>query len=82
MDSTKSIMIIIWVCFIMIIATTFSKPLKLILKFLFNVLWGSAILTFINSMGFSIGANVFTAITIGFLGIPGLAGLIAVNLIL
>ncbi len=82
MDSTKIIMIMIGVCFVMILATTFSKPLKLILKFLFNALWGSIALTFINSMGFSIGANLFTAIIVGILGIPGFAGLIAINLIL
>ena len=51
-------------------------PLKLILRFLFNAILGGIALWLINTagkfIGISVAINPVTALTVGFLGIPGL----------
>jgi len=51
-------------------------PLKLILRFLFNAILGGIALWLINTagkfIGISVAINPVTALTMGFLGIPGL----------
>ena len=55
----------------------FSAPLKLALKVLFNTLLGFAALFLVNVAsaltGFTLGLNLFNALIIGILGVPGLA---------
>ncbi len=50
-------------------------PLKTIFKILFNSILGGVLIYIINMIGavysFHIGLNVFTAVFIGILGIPG-----------
>jgi len=51
-------------------------PLKLLLRFLLNGILGGAVLWILNLIGsligFSVALNPVTALTVGFLGIPGL----------
>jgi inhibitor of the pro-sigma K processing machinery len=64
----------------------FSKPLKIIGILLFNGVVGGILLILINFVGsffdFSLAINPITALTVGFLGIPGVILLIILNAIL
>ena len=63
----------------------FSAPLKLALKVLLNTLLGFAALYIVNLAsgltGFSLGLNLFNALVIGILGIPGLVLLVLLRLV-
>ena len=63
----------------------FSVPLKLALKVLLNTLLGFAALFLMNLTsaltGFSLGLNLFNALTIGVLGVPGLVLLVLLKLV-
>lgn len=59
-----------------------AKPIKFILKILFNALIGGAALFLVNHLGLGIvvGINPFTALVCGVLGIPGFFLIIALKL--
>ena len=63
----------------------FSAPLRLAMKVLLNTLLGFAALFLLNAAsaltGFSLGMNLFNALTIGVLGVPGLVLLALLRLI-
>lgn len=63
----------------------FSAPLRLALKVLLNTLLGFAALFLLNLTsgltGLTLGLNLFNALTIGVLGIPGLALLVLLKLV-
>lgn len=63
----------------------FSAPLKLALKVLINTLLGFAALYLLNLAGgwtgFRLGMNLFNALTIGILGLPGLVLLVLLSLV-
>ncbi len=63
----------------------FSAPLRLALKLLINTLLGFVLLWFLNAAGLlaklSLGLNLFNALIIGALGVPGLALLVLLRLI-
>ncbi len=63
----------------------FSAPLRLALKVLFNTLLGFAALLALNLTsaltGFSLGLNLFNALVIGILGVPGLVLLVLLKLV-
>jgi len=63
----------------------FSTPLRLALKVLFNTLLGFAALFLLNLTssftGFSLGLNLFNALVIGILGVPGLVLLVLLKLV-
>ena len=63
----------------------FSAPLKLALKVLLNTLLGFGALLLINLAGgvtgFSLGLNLFNALIIGVLGVPGLVLLVLLKLV-
>lgn len=62
------------------------SPIKALFKFILNSAIGTAVLICINFIfsfvGFGIGVNIWTAGTIGILGIPGLCLLILLKTIL
>ena len=64
----------------------FSVPLKLTLKLLANTLLGFAVLWLINCTaaftGVSLGLNLWNALTIGILGLPGVLLLLLVQWVL
>ena len=64
----------------------FSVPLKLTLKLLANTLLGFAVLWLINRTaaftGVSLGLNLWNALTIGILGLPGVVLLLLVQWVL
>lgn len=64
----------------------FRTPLKLALKLLFNTLLGFLALWIVNLTatftGFSLGLNIWNALTIGVLGVPGFILLLLLKWIL
>ena len=63
----------------------FSTPLKLALKVLLNTILGFVALFLVNLAegitGFTLGLNLFNALAIGILGVPGLVLLILLKLV-
>lgn len=61
-------------------------PLKLVLRFLFNGLLGGAALVGLNLVGGAVGlyvaVNPVTALAAGFLGLPGVVTMLALQFIL
>lgn len=61
-------------------------PLKIVLRFLFNGILGGGMLMLLNLFGASLGlyvaVNPLTALTAGFLGVPGVAMLMVLERIL
>lgn len=64
-------------------ARTFSEPLKLLLKAALNTALGLAALLAVNATaaytGIELGLNLFNALVVGVLGVPGLVLLILVQ---
>lgn len=60
---------------VVVLARVFAKPLKLALKLLINTLLGFAALFLFNLfsplIGLSLGFNLFNALVVGILGLPG-----------
>ncbi len=75
MDSSSIIGWMIVACLLFISLIIFSKPVKLLFKVCINSLIGISALFITNyllaPLGISVGINVFTALIIGLLGIPG-----------
>jgi inhibitor of the pro-sigma K processing machinery len=67
------------------IVRLFAAPLKLALKLLLNTLLGFAALFALHLLrgvtGFALGLNLFNALTIGILGLPGLILLALLKLV-
>lgn len=74
------------ICFIFLIGRIFILPIKKILKLVLNSILGGILIYVINlvgaSFGFHVGLNLFTSITIGILGIPGVIVLILIKLLI
>ena len=70
---------------VLITARFFVKPLRFLVKLLFNSLVGLLLLAAFNFVGgffdFSIPVNIITVLLAGFLGIPGLILLILLQII-
>ncbi|MDC3415252.1 pro-sigmaK processing inhibitor BofA family protein [Aquibacillus sp. 3ASR75-11] len=84
MDSTLVITSMVVLIAILLIVGAPIKPVKLLGNSAVKLVIGVLMLFFFNVFGASIGLhvpiNLFTAIIIGFLGIPGLASLTALNI--
>ena len=72
--------LIIIVLILIIFFKIIKKPIRLIFKLLLNTLLGFVVLFVFNLIGmvfdFSIPINLISALTVGFLGLPGLIILI------
>ena len=59
-----------------VVIRLFAAPFKIAGRVLFNTLLGFALLLGVNAAapftGLSLGVNLFTALTVGILGVPGL----------
>lgn len=82
LNSDNLIQLMIIVCFIILVGVIFSGVFKFIFRFLLNGAIGYFIFTLMNTAGFSIGGNIVTVVLSGFLGIPGIFAIIAVNAII
>lgn len=86
MGLTEKIAIGLLCAFVVLgVVQLFSAPLKLALKVLLNTLLGFAALFLLNLAsgltGFSLGLNLFNALVIGILGVPGLVLLALLKLV-
>lgn len=86
MGLTEKIAIGLLCAFVVLgVVQLFSTPLKLALKVLLNTLLGFAALFLLNLAsgltGFSLGLNLFNALVIGILGVPGLVLLALLKLV-
>lgn len=71
---------------IYIIGKTMMFPFKLVMKLLINAVVGGVVLWVVNYVGafinFHIPLNPITALTVGFLGVPGIILLIVIQQII
>lgn len=71
---------------ILVLGKILLFPIKKLIRLFFNSIIGGVIIFVINKIGtiwgFHIGLNIFTAIFVGILGIPGAVLLIILKLIL
>ena len=86
MDLTEKIALGMLCAFVVLgVIQLFSAPLRLALKVLLNTLLGFAALFLLNLTsgltGLTLGLNLFNALTIGVLGIPGLVLLVLLKLV-
>ena len=86
MGLTEKIVIGFLCAFVLLgVIRLFSTPLRMALRVLFNTLLGFAALFLLNLAhsltGFSLGMNLFNALTIGILGVPGLVLLVLLKLV-
>ncbi|MBR2916110.1 MAG: pro-sigmaK processing inhibitor BofA family protein [Clostridia bacterium] len=85
-DSNSAIAYIVGIVLVALIFFILTKPLKWILKTVFNGLLGGIMLLIINSIGSEIGLmipiNPLNALLVGILGFPGVLLLVLIGLIL
>lgn len=85
MDNASLIVFVACVIFIFLIGKVFIVPIKAIIKLIINSFLGGILIYIINIFGagfnFHIGLNIFTAIFVGLLGIPGSFILIILKLL-
>jgi len=86
MDLGVLIAYIIGIIILFLLGRMFSVNLKQVLKILFRVLLGGIVVFIINIIGgyagFKIPLNILSAAIVGFLGLPGIALLAALKLLL
>ena len=81
----KVLLVLLGVFALLALLKLFAAPLKLTGKLLVNTLLGFALLGLLNVLGvlarLSLGLNLFNALVIDILGVPGLALLILLRLV-
>ena len=81
----KVLLVLLGVFPLLALLKLFAAPLKLTGKLLVNTLLGFALLGLLNVLGvlarLSLGLNLFNALVIAILGVPGLALLILLRLV-
>lgn len=86
MDTNLIITILACAIFLYIIGKIFILPIKSIVKLVLNSVLGGVIIYIINLIGgmfgFHIGLNIFTAIFVGILGVPGAILLVILKLVI
>lgn len=87
MGLTEKIVLGLFCAFVALgVIRLFSAPLRLALRLLLNTLLGFAALLLVHLTGaltgFSLGINLFNALVIAVLGLPGLALLVLLKLVL
>lgn len=85
MNNNELLLYILGLIVVIASASLFKKPVKFILKLLFNTLLGGIALMVLNTFGsyynLSIGVNPITAFVCGVLGLPGFILLIIIKLL-
>ena len=86
LDGGSIIAYIVGLTFIFLLGWLFIKPLKWLLRLVLNSVLGGVILVVTNALGgflgLTVSVNVFTALTVGALGLPGLILLYVLQIIL
>jgi len=82
MDSTQIITAMIFSCLALMTLIILSKPIKFLLKTIANAAVGCIAIMILQTMGLPIGINYMTVLFTGLLGIPGIAGLLLLCVLL
>ena len=86
LEANSIIAFIACLFFLFIIGKIFIVPIKMILKLIINSILGGLLIFLINCVGsfvgFHIGLNIFTAVFVGLLGIPGAVVVVLIKLLL
>ncbi len=82
MDSTQIITAMIFSCLGLMTLIILSKPIKFLLKTIANAAVGCIAIMILQTMGLPIGINYMTVLFTGLLGIPGIAGLLILCVLL
>lgn len=82
MDSTQIITAMIFSCLGLMTLIILSKPIKFLLKAVVNAVIGCIAIVLLHTIGFPIGINYMTVLFTGLLGIPGIAGLLLLCVLL
>ena len=86
METNEVITFLACVIMIFLFGKIFFLPLKSIIKLVLNSILGAFIIYIINLVGavwgFYIGLNIFTAVFVGLLGIPGAILLVIIKLLI
>lgn len=86
MDSNSTVNLMLWICVAIAGIIIFFNPLKKLLKFILNGLFGIIIIYLYNTLfaflGVNVGINIFTVLISAFLGIPGVIVVFAIQAIL
>lgn len=85
MENSSLLIYVACIIFIFLIGKIFIVPIRKILKLILNSILGGVLIYIINIVGagfnFHIGLNIFTAIFVGVLGIPGSILLIILKIV-
>ncbi|MBE6008020.1 MAG: transcriptional regulator [Lachnospiraceae bacterium] len=86
MSSDSIIITMLILCGIITVLIVFSEPLKYLLRLAANSALGAGAMFLINTVfgftGLGVGINMVTVLTVGLLGLPGIAALYIVRIIL
>ncbi|HEY3365267.1 MAG TPA: pro-sigmaK processing inhibitor BofA family protein [Symbiobacteriaceae bacterium] len=86
MDVTTALWYVAGVVVLLLLLQVLARPLAFLLKVLGNSLAGGVVLWLVNlvgaTLGFHLALNPVTAVVVGLLGLPGLAGLGIMRLLL
>lgn len=86
MDSNNIVNSILWLCIIITGIMLFINPIKKIVKFILNGVFGIFIIYLFNILlpfiELNIGINIFTFIISALLGIPGVIAIFVIQFIL
>lgn len=82
MDSNQIITAMIFSCLALMTLIILSKPIKFLLKAIINAGIGCVVITVLHTIGLPIGINYMTVLFTGILGVPGIAGLLLLCILL
>ncbi len=86
MDSNNIVNSMLWICIIITGIMLFINPLKKIIKFLFNGIFGMFIIYLVNMLlpftQLNVGINIFTFTISALLGVPGIVSMFVIQAIL
>ena len=73
---------LVLICLCIVVMAFLAKPLRLLFRFLLSAAIGGVGLWLCQYFGFAVGINPATLAVTGFLGFPGLLGLVALSFLL
>ncbi len=86
MDTNSVIITMLIVCGVLTVLIVLAEPLKKVIKVIINSAIGAAAIFCINLIsgivGLKVGINIATALAAGILGLPGIAALYIMQIIL
>ena len=82
MTGTMAMTASIGICLLVLAVIALAKPLQILFRFLLSAAVGGIVLFIGHSMGAAVGVNGVTLLTAGTLGLPGVAGIFLLSILL